>query len=109
MQTINRKQSHTPSGSALLARAAILATLAFAAPSDAFAACGGGGTGGSTGAKPPSPGTGGTNSGSHPSAGSAGGVSSCGTATTSGLSSGALAPSLAGVHSGVFTGNGKPT
>jgi hypothetical protein len=83
-----------------------LAALVFAAPGEAFAACGGGTTG-STGAKPPSAGTGGTHSGSTPSAGSTG-ASSCGVnATTSALSRvGLTAPSLSGVHTGVITDNG---
>ena len=76
MQTINREQSRTPSYGALLAGAAFVAALAFAAPGEAFAACGGG-TGASTGTHAPSTGTGGTHSGSTPSAGSAG-TSSCG-------------------------------
>src|SRR5579863_2376845 len=108
MQTINRKQSRTPSYGALLAGAAFVAALAFAAPGEAFAACGGGtgGTGGSTGTHAPSAGTGGTHSGSTPSAGSAG-TGSCGASATAGsLRGGGLAPSLAGVHTGAITGNG---
>ena len=105
MQTINRKQTRTPSYGALLAGATFVAALAFAAPGEAFAACGGG-TGGSTGTHAPSTGTGGTHSGSTPSAGSAGTGSCAASATAVGLRGGGLAPSLAGVHTGAITGNG---
>ena len=103
MQTINRKQRRALSGGALLAGSAFIAA-PFVAPSEAFAACGGG-TVTSTGAKPPSTATG-AHSGSTPSAGSTG-TSSCGANTTSGaLTSGTLTPSLAGVYTGAITGNG---
>jgi hypothetical protein len=108
MQTIERTQSHPCPRVALLAGAAFLAALAFTAPGDAFAACGGTGasTGVSTGTHPASAATGGTFSGSHPSAGSTG-ATSCGVnATTSAGTRGAVAPLLAGVHTGVITGNG---
>jgi len=100
MQTMNRKQL-----GALLAGAGFFAAIAFAAPSEAFAACGGG-TGGSTGTHAPSAGGGGINSGSHPSAGS--GASGCGVNTTTSAVRGVgLAPSLAGVHgAGAIAGNG---
>ena len=106
MQTIDRTQSHPCSHRALLTAAVVLAALAFGAPGPALAACGGG-TGGSTGAHPPSSGTGGVSSGSHPSAGSTG-ASGCGVnATTSALSGAGLKPSLTGVHGpGGITGNG---
>ena len=105
MQTINREQSHAPSYTTLLSGAVFVAALAFAAPGEAFAACGGG-TGASTGTHAPSTGTGGTHSGSTASAGSTG-ASSCGVnATTGALSGGGLTPSLAGVHTGAITGNG---
>jgi hypothetical protein len=106
MRTIDRNQSHSRSPGALLAGAAFLAALAFAAPGEAFAACGGSATT-STGAHPASAGTGGTHSGSTPSAGSTGGGSSCGgSATKSALSGVGLTPSLAGVYTGAITGNG---
>jgi len=106
MQAIDRTQRHSCSHGALLVAAAFVAALAFVAPGEAFAACGGG-TGGSTGAKPPSAGTGGTHSGSTPSAGSTG-TGGCGVnTTTSALSGVGLTPSLTGVHgAGGITGNG---
>ena len=104
MQAIDSNRSHPCWRVALLAGAAFVAALAFAAPSEAFAACGGG-TGGSTGIHVPSAGAGGTFSGSRPSAGSGGG-SSCGVGATRGAVFGAVTPSLAGVHTGVITGNG---
>jgi hypothetical protein len=101
-------QSHSCSRGALLAGAAVLAALAFAAPGQALAASCGGTTGASTGTHAPSAGMGGISSGSHPSAGSTGSGSSCGVnATKSASSGGGLAPSLAGVHNpGAITGNG---
>jgi hypothetical protein len=103
MQTIDRKQSHASSGGALLAGAAFLVALAVVAPGEAFAGCGSGGA--STGAHPASSGGGGTHSGaSAPAGSSGGGASSCGGNALS--TRGALTPSLAGVHTGVFTGNG---
>jgi hypothetical protein len=104
MQTTNRKQGRAVSGGALLAGSAFIAALSFVAPSEAFAACGGG-TVASTGVKPPSTATG-THSGSTPSAGSTG-TSSCGVnASPTALTGGTLTPSLAGVYTGAITGNG---
>ena len=105
MQTIDRNQSHSCSPGVLLAGAAFLAALAFAAPGQAFAACGGSATT-STGTHPASAGRRGTHSGSTPSAGSTGGGSSCGVSATKSALSVGLTPSLAGVHTGAITGNG---
>lgn len=102
MQTIDGKPSHAFSVGALLAGAAFFVALAVAAPGEAIAGCGSGGA--STGAHSASSGGGGTHSGASASAGpSGGGASSCGGALSTG---GALTPSLPGVHTGVFTGNG---
>lgn len=102
MQTIDPKQSYAFSAGALLAGAAFFVALAVAAPGEAFAGCGSGGA--STGAHSASSGGGGTHSGaSAPAGSSGGGASSCGGASSTG---GALTPSLAGVHTGIFTGNG---
>lgn len=104
MQTIDLALSHARPRGALLAGAAFLAALALAAPSEAFAACGG--TTASTGTHAPASGTGGTHSGSTPAAGSTG-TGSCGVnATKSALSGGTVTPALTGVYAGAITGNG---
>src|SRR5271155_2775742 len=96
MQMIDRKHRHASSLGASLAGAAFLAALAFAAPGEAFAACGSAGV--SSGAKPPANGGGGIHTGASASAGSTGGGGGgCEATATSSLSTGgALAPALAG-------------
>jgi hypothetical protein len=105
MQTIDRTQNGRPDR-ALLAGAAFLAALALAAPSEAFAGCGGG-TGAATGAYAP-PGAAVAHSGPTPSAGSTG-ANSCGVnATKTALTGGTVTPSMTGVfYAGAITGNGR--
>jgi hypothetical protein len=100
MQMIDRKLG------ASLAGAAFLAAIAFAAPGEAFAACGSAGV--SSMAKPPASGGGGIHTdASAPVGSTGGGGGGCGATATSSLSTGgALAPALAGVKSGVYTRNG---
>ena len=105
MQTINRKQSRTPSYGALLAGAAFVAALAFAAPGEAFAACGGG-TGASTGTHAAVDGHGRNPLRLDPVRRLRRDKLVRRERDPGGLSGGGLTPSLAGVHTGAITGNG---
>jgi hypothetical protein len=107
MQTIDRTQSRSCLHGALLAGTVFFSALAFAAPDEALAACGGAATTSTSGTHPASAGTGGTHAGPTPSGGSASGANSCGvTASKSALSGAVLTSSLPGVHTGAITGNG---